>query len=107
MESLLAELPEWARSLFYISVAIGGAILFLHGRSRRQETVDGAEPTAPNLRLDAALLDRRQIEIAREELSDHAEALREQAEAIREHTRALHSLEKEIEEHRREISRLR
>lgn len=106
MESLLAELPEWARSLFYISVAIGGAILFLHRRNQPAKT-EGGEPAATGLRLDAAFLDRRQIETAREGLADHAEALRDQAEAIRDQTRAIHSLEKEIEEHRRELSRMR
>lgn len=34
MESLLAELPEWARGVFYIVLAVGGAILFLHSKSK-------------------------------------------------------------------------
>ncbi|MCK5934510.1 MAG: hypothetical protein KAG89_20345 [Fulvimarina manganoxydans] len=106
MESLLAELPEWARSLFYLSVAIGGAILFLHRRNQPAKA-EGGEPTSTGLRLDAAFLDRRQIETAQQGLADQAEAIRAQTEAIREQTRAIHALEKEIEEHRRELGRRR
>ncbi|WP_312795530.1 hypothetical protein [Tianweitania sp.] len=34
MESLLAELPEWARNLFYIVLAVGGGVMFIYGRNR-------------------------------------------------------------------------
>ena len=34
MESILAELPEWARILFYAVLAVGGAIMFIHSKNR-------------------------------------------------------------------------
>lgn len=34
MESFLAVLPEWARSLFYVALALGGAGMFIFSKNR-------------------------------------------------------------------------
>lgn len=90
MESILAELPEWARSIFYIAVAIGGSILFILRKNQPQQA-NRSEPSpgGGGLRLDAAFLDSRQIEKTREALDAHADAIRRQTEAIRNHADAL------------------
>lgn len=57
MEEILAELPEWARVLFYVFVVLGGAGLFLFGKYLPQRADD---PKA--FELKAAMVDSSAVQ---------------------------------------------
>lgn len=55
MKTLLAEVPDWARVLFYIAVVVFGAGLFVYGKFRPEQAQPAITPQA--FELKAAMVD--------------------------------------------------
>lgn len=51
MESFLAELPDWARTLFYVAVVVFGAGVFVYGKLRPQATERHGDSQAYKLEM--------------------------------------------------------
>ena len=108
MESILAELPDWARVLFYVFATAFAAGLFIYGKYQPQKASRSGE--APAFELKAAMVDSsavQQLTAAIEAQNVEARLDRVDSEKSRklghELVEAIEALTKELSEIRNEM----
>ncbi|HEV7415556.1 MAG TPA: hypothetical protein VGN98_05330 [Tianweitania sediminis] len=94
MESFIAELPEWARVLFYVILVVGGATLFLY-RKFQSEPRATAQPDPQYAIMGGSLADTQSAK----RMMDAIQEVRKEVKASREQVE--HDMDRIIEELKR------
>ena len=115
METLIAELPEWARTVFYLVLAIGGGGLFAYSKSRPvQESrshveVAGALVDSSSVKALAGSIEGHSLQLvqARSDGREFRSSLDRLAEALDKHGEVVADHLNEVRELRHEMGRRR
>ena len=115
MESLITELPEWARVLFYIALAVGRAGLFLYRRGQaaspsatsttiRTMTADGEAMKILATSIEGLAFTMKELEAKMHgPARERRESAEETIEALKDHARELNELRYELRQIRNEM----
>ena len=111
MESVIADLPEWARVLFYVVMAIGGASLFLYRKFQPeprtptkpdpQFAIMGgtlADTQSANRMMEAIIDVRKEVKESREQAGHDMDRI---VEELKRNGRTMEDIREEIRNRRR------